>query len=781
MSYGYFDDGAREYVITNPVTPRPWINYLGNRRLSAFISQNAGGLLWYLEPQSRRITRYHYIAAPGDRPGFYVYVRDRDSGQVWNPHFAPCCTPLDRFECRHGPGVSRFNSTKDGLGADVTYAIGRDDVLLVKVALRNVSPSERNVQVVSYVEFGLLEFIREIIGWCYLKHHIGFRYDPAVRAIRYDYHVFEAPFAPRMVFGCTAEPSGWECSRDAFIGPAGSLERPGALQPGNELSNSELPLGGHGCGTIGVDLRLQPGETNEFAYVFAIAGTWVETDELLRRHADVPAVDAAIDQARNAWLSRLDVLQVSTQDRPVDRAINTWNPLNSLITLDLARIISTDHMGLDGLRYRDTTQDAHACANIDPEFAAERMRMVFAQQTRDGGGCFSFYPYNRQPTSDTPHRSDNTVWQIYTVENLLAETGDLAMLDEVIPLRHGGEASIYQHILLGLKHVYERRGPHGLPLLFDADWNDGLALFGDPAAESVLTGMQLVHSCRLFSRLATRLGRDADALWCDAAADELSRIINSDAVWDGRWYRRLLLSNGKHLGGSACRQGSIFLNPQSWSVISGVGAGGRGATAMQAAFDRLDTPLGLRILDPPYKGIPEPEDPPKGSSPGTGENGAIFCHANTWAIIAECLLGNAERAFKYYRQLIPEVAAETAGAGRYRREPYVYASTIVGPASEQFGEGGISWLTGTASWMHIAATQYILGVRPTLAGLAVNPCLPRHMCAVEVRRRFRGCTYHIVIDNAGRGSTRLTVNGGPVEGCTVPIQQSAECRVRCEC
>lgn len=701
---------------------------------------------------------------------------------MWNPHFAPTCTELDSFECRHAPGVTRFLAEKDGIRAALTYTIAADDVMLLRVSIANASERAADLQAVSYIEFGLLEFMREIIGWCYLKHHIGFTYHQASRSIRYDYHAFEAVHQPRMAFGCTVEPAGFECSRDVFIGPTGSLERPAALGPDAGLSNSELPLGGHGCGTIGVDVRLAPGQSADFAYVLAIAETWDQTDALLAKYSDAAVVDAAVDAVRTAWEDRLCTLQAQTGDARVDRFINTWSPYNAAITLEHARIISTDHIGLDGLRYRDTTQDAHAGANIDPAFATDRMRQVFEQQKQDGGGCFSFFPYNNEPAQDEPHRSDNTVWQIYTIENLLAETGNFSLLDEMIPFRDGGEATIYEHTLVGLRHIYDRRGPHGLPTLFYADWNDGLALFGDEAAESVMTGMQLVHSCRLFGRLAQRLGRDADASWCDEAAVELTAALNSDAAWDGGWYRRLLLSSGGFLGAAACRQGSIFLNPQSWSVISGVGdLDGRGSAAMQAAFDRLNTECGLAILDPPYTGIPEPEDPPLGSTPGTGENGAVFCHANTWAVIAECLLGNAERAFSYYRKLLPESVAEQVGWDHYQREPYVYVSSIVGPASDEFGRGGISWLSGTASWMYIAATHYILGIRPTFDGLRIRPCLPEALKTVRVRRRFRGCVYDIEIDNARRGAVKLEVDGQPVDGELVPAQQSSACSVRCLC
>jgi cellobiose phosphorylase len=742
MKFGHYEAPDAVYRITHPVTPRPWTNYLGNRRLRAFISQNAGGLLWYKEPYSGRLTRYHYTAAPGDRPGFYLYVRDRNTGQVWNPHFAPCCTALDDFACRHRPGVTEFVACKDGVQVAVSYGIPpQDDVLLWQVRVTNTGQEPANLQLVSYMEFGLLEFMREAIGWCYLKNHFGLRFDPEIGAIRYDYHVFEAPVTPAMLFAATEAPSGWECSRDAFIGASGSYGQPHALQPGNGLSDSDLPLGGHACAVTGIDLELAPGAVRNLGFVFAVADGWNDAEALLANYRTAAAIEAGFAAIDEFWQARLTRTVVETDDAVFDRAVNTWIPYNSMVALDLARTISTDHMGTDGLRYRDTTQDAMAVANIDPDFALLRMRQVFSQQTADGGGCFSFFPDDSRPTSDLPQRSDNTVWQVYTMHNLIAETGQMALLDEVVPYRDGTSATVYDHMLRGLQYIDERRGPHGLPTLYHADWNDGLALFQDEAAESVMLGMQLVYSCKLFREFAGRRKADADLAWCDRVLAELSGILNSDTVWDGRWYRRLLLSNGKVLGSDANRQGRIYLNPQSWAVISGVGEyQDRGHIAMNAVGELLDTKAGLQILTPPFTGIPEPEDPPLGSNPGIGENGGIFCHANAWAVIAECLLGRGDRAWKYFRQILPEVASDRFGADHYQREPYAFVSSIIGPVSDRFGEGGISWLTGTANWMHVAAVHYILGLRPTLDGLAVKPCLPAALARAAVRRTYRGET-----------------------------------------
>ena len=748
-SYGHFDDPSREYVITDPLTPSPWINYLGNTRLTAFVSQQAGGLVFYKEPHARRISRYHYMPAAQDQPGFYLYVKDHATGALWNPHFGPTSTPLDSYECRHGLGYTLFVSSRDGLEVSLRLFVPPDDeVMLWDVSVTNRAKESKKLTLSSYLEFGLLESARESF-WCYLKNQIGFTYDARENWIKYDYHVFQAPYAPAMFFSCTRQADGFETSRAAFCGRGGSLERPKALL-GDGFSGSQIPAGGHGCGVMGVDLELAPGATERFAYMLGVADEWALASVLRKKYSRMEAVDNAFASLQGEWNRKTSLFQAETGDAHVDRFINVWNPLNCQITLERTRDISTDHTGLDGMRYRDTMQDALAMTSIDPEFAKERIRLIFAAQGMDGSGCFSFYPYApQQRINEEPRRSDNTVWPIMTVTNLINETGNLSFLGEVIPFRDGGEASVYDHILLGLQYIHARRGPHGLPLLAHADWNDGLAVFHDENAESVMLGMQLVHAANLLRDVAIRLGRREDADWCDAVSAELTEKLNAEPVWDGEWYCRLLLSNGMKIGSKSRPQGKIYLEPQVWSVISGVGSDGRGGMAMDAANRLLNTRRGLMIHTPPYTGIPNPEDPLTSNVPGTGENGSIFCHAMTWAIIAECMLGNGDRAFEYYRKLLPSIAAEEEGFEHWGREPYVFTSSVIGPAQEgDFGKAGISWLTGTASWAYIAATQHLLGIQPTFEGLEVKPCLPSHWTGVKVSRRLRGKTYRIEINNA---------------------------------
>ncbi len=781
--YGHFDDAHRRYVVTNPLPPAAWINYLGNRRLGAFISQAAGGLMWYLDTLAGRITRYGYVATPSDRPGFYVYIKDRRTGSLWNPSFSPTLTKLDKYECRHEPGITSFASEKDGVTALAEYTIPQEDNALIwKVTLTNTGKAAADLQVASYIEFGILELYREF-WWAYLQKHISFNFDHKLQAIAYNYGAYEAAIVPRIYAGCTDALAGFECARDVFLGRGNTLQFPAAMTGEGKLSNSELPLGGHGVGVLGVDVKLAPGQSKELAYIVTLGDTWEQSAAMLQKYRPISAVTDAINSVRKFWDDRLGTFDARTGDEMVDRFVNTWNGYQSMVLLAQPASITTEHGGVDGLHYRDLTQYALTPANLDPPFAAQRLELVLSTQKQDGLGNMSFWPHTKKPIDYSVRRSDNTVWQIYTLANLVNETGDLAYVDKVVPFVDGGQGSVYEHVLRGLKLIYDNRGPQGMPLMFFADWNDGLEKYAGPETESVMLGMQLVYSCQLFKILAERLGRTADAAWCEAVVRDLTDVSNSDRVWDGKWYRRLMLGGGSYAGGAKDREGKIWINSQTWAVICGAGQyQNRGKIAMQSVKDMLDSPAGLFKQYPPLKSVPDENGQlPPGAPSGIGEYGGIFNHSNTWAIMAETLLGHNERAFEYYRRTIPAVVSDMFGADHYIREPYVYVSAVVGPIHKLFGEGGISWQTGTASWMYHAATQYILGIRPTLDGLMVTPCLPSHLKSVRLRRRFRGCEYDIQIDNAMRGKIELEVNGRAIDGKVVPVQTASKCSVRCRC
>lgn len=778
MSYGHFDDASRSYVVTNPTTPKPYINYLGNRKLACFISQNAGGMMWYLETEARRLTRYHYLAGPGDRPGFYVYIRDRSTGAVWNPHFAPTCAALNSFQCRHSPGVTSFVSTRDAIAAAVDYVIPVDDnVLLMNVTLTNNAAQLASLQIASFMEFGILETARES-WWCYLQRQMHLTFDPHLQCIRHNYKVFEALYSPKMSVGCTEPVAGFDCSRDAFLGRSGHYGDPEALRPGREMSNSELPIGGHACGALGVNVELAPGASKKLAFIFTMGDDWQQSDALLAKYRDMANVQAAIDAQRDFWQRRLGVLTASTGDEVVDRFVNTWNPYHAMTIAALPCSVSADHMGIDGLRYRDTTQYCLAPANIDPPFVVEWMDPLFASQKKDGQGSYIFWPHLKRPASDALKRSDNTVWQAYTIRNVIDETGDLSYLDRRVPYRDGGDDTVYRHVLGGLKYLADNLGPQGMPLMFYADWNDCLVLWQGPTTQSVMLAMQMEHACKLWADVADRIGRSADADWCRRQAAGLDRSINQHA-WDGKWYRRLVMGPDKFLGSQSDVEGKLWINSQTWAVLCGAGdTDGRGRTAMEMVHRHLDSPAGL-FKQWPVIGSDPSTARKTGSPAGIGEYGGVFNHTQTWAVMAQVMLGNGQRAFDYYRRTIPQVVCERFGAEHYQREPYAYASSLVGPIHPLFGQGGISWITGTASWMYLAATHYILGIRPGLDGLAVRPCLPASLGSVRVQRLFRGCMYDIRIDNALGGHIQLEVDGKAISGDVIPLQSKDRCEVRC--
>lgn len=758
-NYGHFDDRTGEYVITDPLTPAPWINYLGNRRLHAFVSQQAGGLCWHKEPQTRRITRYQWLATPPDRPGFYLYVRDRKTSAVWNPHFAPTCTAIESYECRHAPGMTTFSGTRDGVRVAMRLFIPPgQDVLLWDVRVENLMAERRRLTLASFVEFGLLDAAREL-WWCYLKNQIAFRYEEQERWIRYDYRVFQAPYAPAIFLSCTEPISGFECSRDAFCGKGGSLERPHALV-GEGWTFSQLPGGGHGVGVLGVEMDLPARGNRRLGYVMGVAPDWKQAGELRAAFSDIAAFDRAQDELQDFWSARTSRIHVQSGDRHFDRMVNSWNPVNCEAALNLARSISTDHMGTDGLRFRDTMQDALAMTLLDPARAAEVIKLVLSFQGRDGSGVFAFWPDSPDHRFTLqPLRCDNTVWPVLTVDSLIRETGDSGFLNERVSFRDGGEETVFDHLLLGLRYIDERRGPHGLPLLFHADWNDSLAVFHDERAESVMLGMQMIHAANLLAEWAQKIGKHQESEWCRTAAARYHAAVNADGAWDGQWYARLLLSNGKRIGSGTRAQGCIYLEPQAWAVISGAGDyDQRGRLAMDKAREHLNTARGLMICSPPYTGIPEPGDRLIGNAPGAGENGGIFCHANTWAIMAECLLDRADRAYEYYRKMLPSVASEELGQDQWGREPYVLNSTVTGPAQgAAFGRGGISWLTGTASWMYWVAVRYMLGFQSDGQELLVRPCLPASWPSVVMERTFRGENYRVVLKQGESGVSIETV------------------------
>ena len=747
--YGYFDDSAKEFIISDPLPPMPWINYLSNGHLCSIISQKGGGMSFLDSSVEQRFTRYHQDrAVPEDRPGHYVYIREQD-GTLWSPTFEPARTALDDWECRHGMGYTVFDASYKGVSARLCFFIPPgDNVLLWDLTLENKRGKTASLTIAPYVEFSFLQAMREVQYWHWCRYHNTFTYDPELEAIQYYYGTPEAQKNMYVFLSGSETASGFDCSRDSFLGRGGMEDAPASMGTG-KLNNTELPGGGHGVGVLSYSVKLAPEQSKRICFTLGGADSWQDAALLIKKYKKLKTVDRAFKQLGKVWDRYLGTIDVDVPDAQMQSFVNIWNPYNCRVSFERARWVSAVHTGMGGgLTSRDSMQDAQSICHLYPEWGQERIRLILAYQFPDGRFWRSFDPVTESAPEADDIRSDNGIWSILTTYAYLSETGDFDFLDEKIPYYDGGAASVFEHLHQALIYIHDHAGRNGLPLLYDMDWNDSLYLFAEEGTESVMLAQQLVFACGLFGEIAGLHGKSEVACWCETIKKELTISLNSDSVWDGQWYRRLLYPSQRiPLGSAKRREGKIYLNTQVWGVISGIASKERGETCMDSVQEHLATPYGLQLLWPAYTGIPEPEDPLVSNSPGIGENAGIFNHAFAWGIIAETMLGNGDRAFQYYRNALPNVLSEKVGIDRYLNEPYAYSSHIIGAPDYREGQALLSWLSGTSTWMYLAATQYILGIRPTLNGLLIDPCIPATWSGFTVRRRYRETLYTIIVSN----------------------------------
>lgn len=780
QDYYTFDDDAREIHFLRHDTPTPWMNYLSNRNFHVMLSQAGGGMVWYRSPQIWRITRYRFYNLPTDRPGPYIYLRDED-GAYWSVACEPCLERPARWRSTHGMGYTRFQATHRDLEATATYFVPPDiDALIWRLTLRNVSPRARRVNVFAYVEFSLMNFLEEIMWGCYEKHMISVKYHPELDGLVYNYGEWQRrkpEETPEVYFAADRPLAAWDGNRDVFIGPYRSESNPRGLELG--CRKSQL-TGGDACGALQVELELAPGESQEIAFFLGAAPSVAAAQMHLAALRKPGALDGHSQALRKYWDDRLGVLQAALPDPDAQRQVNIWNPYQAERNFLFSRSTSYYALGFRGVGFRDTAQDILAMTPLDPAAAREKIHVLLAQQYQDGHCNHMCFPVEDYPPVNKAY-SDDHLWPILTVWSWIAETGDAGLLDERVSFYDGGEETIYAHLCRSVTFSRAHVGERALPLILAADWNDAMSRVGVKGkGESFWTAMQLGLVLPKMAELSRLRGDEDTARQCTEWAAELTRIVN-DIGWDGAWYRRAIMDDGRMLGTAKAPQARIFLNTQSWSVYSGMGTPERQRQAMDSVAQLLDTPLGIRKVWPSVTDYPDPARPLFGYFPGLGENGSIFCHANTWAIIAECLLGRPERAWKYYRQLIPHVTLQQAGIERYMGEPYAYASNLFGPDSDRFGLANVTWLTGTAAWMYIAVTQYILGIRPELPGLRIQPCIPAEWPGFRVTRVFRECRYDIAVTRRAEtgGGIRIEVDGRPLDGTFVPHAAGrAQCRVR---
>jgi cellobiose phosphorylase len=790
--YGRFDDLEREYVITEPRTPHPWINYLGTQDFFSLVSNTAGGYCFWRDARFRRLTRYRYNNVPLDDGGRFFYIQDGDT--VWSPGWKPCRTELDEYECRHGLGYTRITGVKDGLRASVLFFVPLDeDCELHCLRIENRSGRHRRVRIFSLVEWCLwnaeddmTNFQRNLslgeveVDGPVIYHKTGFR----ERRNHYAY------------YGVNHDVVGFDTCRSTFLGPYNGFDRPASVMRGraaNSLADGWAPIASH-C----IELGLQPGESQELVFQLGFvelpeAQKWrapgcinrAPAEERLARFADGAQVQAAFEALRAHWDGLLSRFQVRSGEARLDRMVNIWNQYQCMVTFNLARSASYFEAGIGrGIGFRDSNQDLLGAVHMAPERSRRRILDLAATQFASGAVYHQYQPLTKRGNRAIGDNfNDDPLWLIQSVTAYIKETGDFTILDENVPFADEDaprSGSLLDHLRASFDRVAGNLGPHGLPLIGRADWNDCLNLNchsmnpdesfqtagsgeGD-VAESVLIAAMFVYYGREYARLCRRIGLEDEGARANDRIAAMLRAIDA-AGWDGEWFLRAYDARGRKVGSRSNEEGRIFIEPQGFAAMAGIGLeDGRLEKALDSVADLLGCEYGLVLNYPAYTRYYPEYGEISSYPPGQKENGGIFCHNNPWIMIGETVLGRGDRAFDYYRRLAPAWAEELT---LRKLEPYVYAQVISGKESKRPGEAKNSWLTGTAAWNFHAITEHILGIKPDYDGLRIDPCIPAAWREYRVRRVFRGATFEIRVrnpDGVHKGVCRLAVDGAAIDG-----------------
>ena len=783
--YGYFDAEQREYVITRPDTPTPWMNYIGEGRYGGIVSNTAGGYAFDRDPKNRRVTRYRYNSIPADQPGRYVYIRDMETGKYWSPTAQPIPgVKLQAYECRHGAGYTRISSAHAGITASLLYFVPRApegepcpcELWVLKV--KNTGKRARKLRTFSYVEFSFRDTLVDQLNLDWGQHISEARVNDGIitSGVR---------FTPPTTnfFSSNVKSAGFDTDREVFIGPLRDLSNPAVVERGKP-TNIEAARGNN-IGSLCHNVTLAPGQEKEIVFIMGVTDEPARIASVVARFRDRKNVSAALEDLHADWADYLGRFTVETPDPIVNAMLNVWSPIQCRSTLFWSRFVSAYETGTGrGMGTRDSAQDTLGTVHNAPDRARKTLNMLWHLQYQDGRTWHQVLPLTGEggpglaaEYPDWPQWfCDDHLWLVLAVCAYLRETGDFAYLDEKIAYWDGGGDSVWNHMLRAVEFTLAHRGPRGLPRLGFADWDDTMNLdHGSGKAESVWCGEQFCRVLLDLIELSEHLKRPQEAGRFRSLHKEMAAIINRVA-WDGEWYARAYDDEGKPVGVKSEENQKIALNTQTWAVLGEVAPPERAKIAMQSAHKKLNSKFGLAILWPSYTKGNERVRGTTTYPPGAKENGGIFCHTNTWAIVAAAKLGMAERAMQYYLQITPFTRRDV---DVMKVEPYVYCGNIAGPEHRQFGYGRNAWLSGTAAWVYVAGTQWILGVRPTYKGLQIAPVIPASWRGFKATRVFRGVTYVIDVKRAGKENrVRLTVDGRPVTGSVVPLPPAGAQTVR---
>jgi cellobiose phosphorylase len=797
MKFGYFDDEKLEYVITRPDTPLPWINYLGCQAYFGIISNTAGGYSFYRDARLRRITRYRYNNVPYDLGGRYIYLRDDESGEFWSPSWQPTRHDLEDYTCRHGMGYTLIGSRYRGITAQTNYFVPLDENLEIwRLTVTNQRSQRASLSVFGTIEFCLWDAQDDATNF-QRNFSIGqVEIEDGVIYHKTEYRERRDHFA---YFACSDKVEAFDTQRDALVGPYRSWDKPLAVERGrltNSIAHGWAPIGAHQA-----KVDLAPGETRQITFVLGYHENPQDqkfdppdsqivnkrtVKPVIAKYLDSAHVEAAFQNLRRYWKSLLGILQVDTPDVHTNRMVNIWNAYQCMATFNMSRSASFFESGIGrGLGFRDSNQDLLGFVQMVPARARERILDLAATQLPTGGAYHQYQPLTKRGNNDVGSNfNDDPHWLIVGVAAYLKETGDWSILDEPVPYdnQSGSEQPLFEHLQRSFQYTLDRLGPHGLPLIGRADWNDCLNLncFSDTpgqsfqtttnkegkVAESVFIAGLFVHAGRELADIAQRRGLAREAKSYLAQVAKMEETVRQHG-WDGEWFLRAYDDFGRKVGSKECQEGKIFIESQGYCVLAGIGLeDGRAAKSLASVNQYLATEHGIILQQPAYSRYYLELGEISSYPPGYKENAGIFCHNNPWVIIAETRVGNGDRAHDYYLRINP--SAREPISDLHRCEPYIYAQMIAGRDAPTHGEAKNSWLTGTAAWNYYAITQWILGIRTAYDGLQISPVIPKIWRGFKATRIFRGVTYHITVERAGAGNhVALQVDGVPVNGNTV--------------
>ena len=808
MKFGHFDDAHREYVIDTPRTPLPWINYLGSEDFFSLVSNTGGGYSFYRDARLRRITRYRYNNSPLDMDGHRIYIND--GGVIWNPGWQPTKTELDSYSCRHGLGYTILTGEKNGIRAQQELFVPRGDACEIdRLTLENKTDAPRTLDVFSYVEFCLWDAMDDSSNF---QRNFSTGEVEVVGSAIYHKTEYRERRDHYAVFWANTPVTSFDTSRDAFCGVYGGPAEPEAVKAGhcsNSVAHGWAPVGAHHF-----HLTLEAGETktilfglgyieNPVAEKFTAPGVInkARAEAMMARYA----TDAQVDEARKAlaahWDDLLSALQLDSGDEKLDRMVNLWHQYQCMVTFNMSRSASYYESGIGrGMGFRDSCQDLLGFVHMIPERARSRILDIAATQFEDGSAYHQYQPLTKKGNRDVGTGfNDDPLWLIAGTAAYLRETGDYSILDESVAFDNDESKAqpLMEHLRRSFNFTRTHLGPHGLPLIGRADWNDCLNLnyfskepgesfqttgpSDGPVAESVFIAGMYVKYGNQFAEILDSTGHTDEAAAVRAEVAEMEHTVLT-AGWDGSWFRRAYDAFGHVIGGEECEEGKIFIEPQGMCVMAGIGVNtGEAVTALQSVKDKLDTKYGIVLLQPAYTKYHLELGEISSYPPGYKENAGIFCHNNPWVSCAETVVGHGDRAFEIYKKTCPAYIEDISEI--HRTEPYVYSQMVAGRDAATFGEAKNSWLTGTAAWTFVDVSQYILGIQPTLAGLKIDPCIPHEMDGFTLRRVWRGATYEIVVENPDhleKGVKAMTVDGKPVSGnilSPVPAGSTVEVKI----